>query len=37
MEQEGTGKKILVVDDREDSRRLVWKVLERRGYEVIEA
>jgi CheY-like chemotaxis protein len=37
MEKEGTGKKILVVDDREDSRRLVWKVLRRRGYEVIEA
>ncbi len=37
MEIEGTGKKILVVDDREDSRRLVWKVLGRRGYEVIEA
>ena len=37
MEKEGTGKKILVVDDREDSRRLVWKVLGRRGYEVIEA
>ena len=37
MEIEGAGKKILVVDDREDSRRLVWKVLGRRGYEVIEA
>ena len=37
MEKEGTGKKILVVDDREDSRRLVWKILGRRGYEVIGA
>jgi len=37
MEKEGTGKKILVVDDREDSRRLVWKILERRGYDVIGA
>ncbi len=37
MAKEGTGKKILVVDDREDSRRLVVKVLGLRGYEVIEA
>ena len=37
MEKEGAGKKILVVDDMEDNRRLVWKVLGRRGYEVIEA
>ena len=37
MEIEGTGKKILVVDDREDSRRLVWKILGRYGYEVIGA
>ena len=35
MEQEGTGKKILVVDDKEDSRVLVGKVLKFRGYEVI--
>ncbi len=34
MEQEGTGKKILVVDDKEDSRVLVGKVLRLRGYEV---
>ena len=27
MEKEGTGKKILVVDDIEDNRRLVGKVL----------
>ena len=37
MDKEGTGKKILVVDDREDSRRLVWKILGRYGYEVIGA
>jgi len=37
MEKEGTGKKILVVDDMEDNRRLVWKVLGRHGYEVIGA
>ena len=33
MEKEGTGKKILVVDDKEDSRVLVGKVLRFRGYE----
>ncbi len=37
MEKEGAGKKILVVDDKEDSRVLVRKVLRLRGYEVIEA
>ena len=37
MEQEGTGKKILVVDDKEDNRVLVRKVLKLRGYEIIEA
>jgi len=37
MNEEGSGKKILVVDDLEDNRRLVVKVLGRRGYEVIEA
>ena len=37
MEQEGTGKKILVVDDKEDSRILVGKILKIRGYEVIGA
>ncbi len=37
MEKEGTGKKILVVDDREDSRILVGKILRLRGYEVIGA
>ena len=35
MEQEGTGKKILVVDDKEDNRLLVGKVLRLRGYEDI--
>lgn len=37
MEKEGRGKKILVVDDKEDSRRLVGKVLGHHGYEVIGA
>jgi len=37
MEKEGAGKKILVVDDKEDSRVLVGKVLGLRGYEVVEA
>ncbi len=37
MEKEGAGKKILVVDDMEDSRRLVGKVLRLRGYEVVGA
>ncbi len=37
MEKEGTGKKILVVDDMEDDRRLVWKILGRRSYDVIGA
>ena len=37
MQKEGAGKKILVVDDKKDSRGLVKKVLGLRGYEVIEA
>jgi len=37
VEKEGAGKKILVVDDKEDSRILVGKVLRLRGYEVIGA
>ncbi len=37
MEKEGTGKKIMVVDDKEESRRLVGKVLGLRGYKVIGA
>ena len=36
MEKQGAGKKILVVDDNDDSRRLVEKVLGLRGYEVTE-
>ena len=36
MDTEGTGKKILVVDDKEENRRLLRKVLTRRGYAVIE-
>ena len=35
--QEGAGKKILVVDDKEDSIRLVKKVLKYHGYEVVGA
>ena len=34
MEYEGAGKKILVVDDRKESIRLVTKVLGARGYQV---
>jgi CheY-like chemotaxis protein len=37
MAKAGDGKKILVVDDREDSRALVAKVLKSHGYEVIGA
>lgn len=37
MEKEGVGKKVLVVDDKEDSRVLAAKVLRRHGYEVIGA
>ncbi len=37
MEKEGTGKKILVVEDSENIMRLVEKVLRLRGYEVIGA
>jgi len=37
MEKEGDGKKILVVDDKEDARGLVKEILEPRGYQVIEA
>lgn len=36
MEQEGAGRKILVVDDIPENIRLVKKVLEARGYKVIE-
>lgn len=37
MKKEGAGRKILVVDDLPESIRLVKKVLEVRGYKVIEA
>jgi len=37
VEKEGTDKKILVVDDKEDSRILVGKILRLHGYEVIGA
>jgi CheY-like chemotaxis protein len=37
MNKEGEGKKILVVDDKVDSRVLVAKVLKLHGYEVIGA
>jgi two-component system sensor histidine kinase/response regulator len=37
MEKVGAGKKVLVVDDKEDSRILVGKILGYRGYEVIGA
>jgi two-component system cell cycle response regulator DivK len=37
MEKEAMGKKVLVVDDKEDSRVLVAKVLRSHGYKVIGA
>jgi len=36
-EIKGLSKKILVVDDNQDSRELVVKVLKNKGYEIIEA
>jgi len=36
MEKEGAGRKVLVVDDKPESIRLVKKVLEARGYKIIE-
>jgi two-component system cell cycle response regulator DivK len=36
MDKEGTGKKILVVDDKEENRRLVRKILTRHGYSIVE-
>jgi two-component system cell cycle response regulator DivK len=36
MEQEGTGKKVLVVDDKEENRRLLRKILALHGYTVVE-
>jgi two-component system cell cycle response regulator DivK len=35
--KEGLSKKILVVDDNQDSRELVVKILKNRGYQMIEA
>jgi two-component system cell cycle response regulator DivK len=35
--KKGLSKKILVVDDNQDSRELVVKVLKNKGYEIIEA
>jgi len=37
MEKEGTGKKVLVVDDKEENRRLLRKLLMLHGYAIIEA
>jgi len=37
MEKEGTGKKVLVVDDKEENRRLLRKLLVLHGYEIVEA
>jgi two-component system, cell cycle response regulator DivK len=37
MENEGTGKKILVVDDKEENRRLLKKILRFHSYTVSEA
>jgi len=37
MEKEGTGKKVLVVDDKEENRRLIRKILTIHGYAIIEA
>ncbi len=37
MDKEGTGKKILVVDDKEENRRLLRKVLALHGYSILEA
>jgi CheY-like chemotaxis protein len=37
MQEEGTGRKVLVVDDKPEIMLLVQKVLKRRGYEVIGA
>jgi two-component system, cell cycle response regulator DivK len=37
MEKEGSGKKILVVDDKEENRRLLKKILVLHGYSIIEA
>jgi two-component system, cell cycle response regulator DivK len=36
MEKEGTGKKILVVDDKEENRRLLRKILSLHAYNILE-
>jgi len=36
MAAEGQAKKILIVDDKEENRRLIRKVLSRYGYEILE-
>lgn len=36
-EREGVPKKILVVDDNQDSRELVVKILQRKGHQLVEA
>ncbi len=37
MEKEGAGKKVLVVDDKEENRRLLRKVLALHAYSIVEA
>ncbi|MBN1189147.1 MAG: response regulator [Dehalococcoidales bacterium] len=37
MEKDGTGKKVLIVDDKEENRRLLRKILVLHGYSTIEA
>jgi two-component system, cell cycle response regulator DivK len=37
MEKEGAGKKVLVVDDKEENRRLIKKILLFHAYSIIEA
>jgi CheY-like chemotaxis protein len=37
MEQSGAGKKVLVVDDKEENRRLLKKILVLHAYSIIEA
>jgi len=36
MDKEGSGKKIMVVDDKEENRRLVRKILTLHGYSIVE-
>jgi two-component system cell cycle response regulator DivK len=37
MDREGTGRKVLVVDDKEENRRLLRKILVLHGYGIVEA